>query len=276
MEVRRVGRYLRTDETGTLSGSADESLIQQDWWPAVADIRQAYLDRWGDRLHSIYLRGSVAKGEALVGVSDIDTFAVFQPQVPDESSAVDEPEVDSWCHSASTALVKRHPYCTGVELSCIPFASALDRDSVFSFVIKTHSVCLHGEDLATRIEAFGLNQKIAFQARRLPAQLVAFRDEYPSESEERKRGTLTWLMRAFLRSGMELVMEREGRYTRDLYLCYQSFARHYPAQSERMWRALELALDPVIDRASEQFALEFGAWLEGQTTEAFSQDRRPD
>ena len=63
---------------------------------------------------------------------------------------------------------------------------------------------------------------------------------------------------------MELVMVREQRYTRDLYLCYESFAKHYSEQEEAMYRALELALNPVVSRETERFVETFGAWLDGE------------
>ena len=54
-------------------------------------------------------------------------------------------------------------------------------------------------------------------------------------------------MRLLLRSGYELVMHREGRWTNDLYLCYESMARHHPDTAELARETLELALNPVSD-----------------------------
>ena len=48
-------------------------------------------------------------------------------------------------------------------------------------------------------------------------------------------------------------MVKEQRYTRDLYLCYESFAKHYPEKEREMYRALELAINPKTDRDTERF-----------------------
>ena len=71
-------------------------------------------------------------------------------------------------------------------------------------------------------------------------------------------------MRRFLRLGMELVMLDEKRYTRDLCLCYESFAKYYPEQSTDMYHALELAINPETGRATEAFVQRFGAWLSSE------------
>ena len=63
---------------------------------------------------------------------------------------------------------------------------------------------------------------------------------------------------------MELVMVAEQRFTRDLYLCYERFAKHYPAQRAHMYRTLELAVNPELGPRTEAFVLEFGAWLHQQ------------
>jgi hypothetical protein len=102
---------------------------------------------------------------------------------------------------------------------------------------------------------------MALQVRYFGRFLAIFENEYPEETEPEQRETLAWIMRRFLRVGMELVMEEEQRYTRDLYLCYESFARHYPQERGEMYRALELAVNPGAGEHSEAFARNFGAWL---------------
>lgn len=70
------------------------------------------------------------------------------------------------------------------------------------------------------------------------------------------------LMKRILRSGFELVMEREGRYTTSLYLHYECFARHYPDRERDMRRVLEIFLNPD-SRWPEMpaFLNDFGGWL---------------
>ena len=54
-------------------------------------------------------------------------------------------------------------------------------------------------------------------------------------------------MKRILRTGFELVMGREQKYTRDLYPCYESFIKYYPQKKDDMYKTLELAINPIDD-----------------------------
>lgn len=54
-------------------------------------------------------------------------------------------------------------------------------------------------------------------------------------------------MKGLIRVGMELVIERSGKYTRDLYPCYEAFSEYYPDREADMREALYYALNPTSD-----------------------------
>jgi hypothetical protein len=47
-----------------------------------------------------------------------------------------------------------------------------------------------------------------------------------------------WLSRRIVRSGFEVTMNRNDRFTRDLFLCYEEFAKFYPERSGQMYQVL--------------------------------------
>jgi len=66
--------------------------------------------------------------------------------------------------------------------------------------------------------------------------------------------------------------ERERAYTRDLYFCYEAFARHEPERERDMWRALKLAAGPSGEPAEAlAFVSDLGGWLVARTPEVFPQ-----
>lgn len=253
--IRRLGKYVEVDERGYLEKVADASNIEGRWSGAVEAAKRAYLDRWGEALHSIYVRGSVANGCAIEGVSDLDCVGVF------EEGEFDGSEVDAWATEAEKALETRFPFVSGFELTCAPIGNVLIANSPDAFVVKVEGACVHGEDLAGRIGRYKPGPGMALQARYFRRFLGVFVSEYPREVGPEQQETLAWIMRRFLRLGMELVMEEEQRYTRDLYLCYESFAKHYPRKRDEMYRALGLAVNPEIGEQAEAFARDFGGWL---------------
>ena len=76
-EVTKNGTFLDVDEHGNLISDAAFDKIVSPWREAVDYARQLEIQRLGDRLHSLYLRGSVPRGAALLDRSDLDLFAVL-------------------------------------------------------------------------------------------------------------------------------------------------------------------------------------------------------
>lgn len=258
LEIKKIGSYLEVDERGYLKKAANVAKIREPWLTPVEAVSRAYLDKYGNNaLHSIYIRGSVAKGRAIEGVSDIDSLAVLR------EGRFAEPE-DTWEREVEEDLEARFPYVGGLEMICVPMEWATTWDNIYAFTIKVEAACIYGEDLASQIQGYKPGADAGFQMRHFRSHLHTFKREYPKRSEQERIRTVGWIMRRFLRLGMELVMEEEKRYTRDLYPCYESFAKHYPGKESEMDRALQLAINPIADQQAEDFTREFGDWLEAE------------
>ena len=258
MQIKRIGNYLETDEQGFLQSRADAANVTGLWRAAVEAVEQAYLEKWPTSIHSVYVRGSIAKGLAVEGTSDIDSFAVLKPGLEQEFSYE---AVKVWAETVEQDVKEKFPFVTGVEVGLEPFEWAQNRENPYALILKTEAACVYGEDVANKIAPYKPGPDMAFQTKYFRSHLETFLSEYPAEPEADKPEFINWMMRRFLRLGMELVMVEEQRFTRDLYLCYESFAKHYPDKAAEMYRALELAVNPVLGEATEGFAKEFGAWL---------------
>jgi hypothetical protein len=76
VEIKPIGTFLQTNAEGFIVNTTSLEQIQDEWLPAVEKVTDAYRKHFGTDLHSVYIRGSVAKGQAIHNVSDIDSFAV--------------------------------------------------------------------------------------------------------------------------------------------------------------------------------------------------------
>ena len=76
-EIIQNSVFLDTDDEGYLISDSSAAKIVPPWSEAVDYARQLEVRRLGGRLHSLYLRGSVARGRAIAGRSDLDLFAVL-------------------------------------------------------------------------------------------------------------------------------------------------------------------------------------------------------
>ena len=216
MKIKRIGNYLQIDDRGYLVNRSNIQNNQNHWLSATEAVPEIYLTNWTDEIHSIYVRGSIAKGLAIDNVSDLDSFAVLKPGKFESTDVGDRAKVQTWMRNSEEKLQARFPFITGLEVGLESFESIKDRNNIYSFIIKVEATCIYGQDLGSQIAPYKLNHDIAFQTKYIHFHLEQFWSEYPNETEKEKKLWLNWLMRRFLRLGMELVMQNEQRYTRDL------------------------------------------------------------
>jgi len=145
--------------------------------------------------------------------------------------------------------------------------------TILQFSIGTNTLCIDGEDIRPLLPRFKPGRAIAVRCLNLPLELAqAIHQMSGSPDPAATRAVCFSIMKRIVRAGFELVMERERAFTRDLYFCYEAFARHYPERERDMWRALELAVDPSGDPAEVlAFVSDLGGWLVARTPEVFPQ-----
>lgn len=270
MEIKRIGKYASVDSKGYLLNASDLEANQAHWLEVVDEVKRMYLSRWQAYIASIYIRGSIAKGLAIDKVSDVDSFAVLKAEYPNALAFTSDDEFETWEIDCEQKLVAQYPFVTGLELSLEGSKRILDRTSPYGYIIKTQSVCIYGESLSAYIQPYKIHPDIAFQSKGIHLYYQRFLDVYPTKPKDEQRLWIAWLMRRYLRTGMELVMQEEQKVTNDLYLCYESFIKYYPRQEKRMRQALELAINPHIDEASWRFIESFGDWLIKETATKLS------
>ena len=78
-------RGLNDDGTIAREGALDR--VPAAFLPVVAAARAQITDTFGTRLHSAYLYGSIPRGTAVPGVSDLDLLAVLNDTPADADHA---------------------------------------------------------------------------------------------------------------------------------------------------------------------------------------------
>lgn len=237
--VRPVGKVFTTDPSGTYAiDLVDE--IKPPWDEAV----RAYVDemtaKFGENLHSVYVRGSIAKGTTINGFSDLDGGVVTVEEAPRDRE---------WLESLD-AKFERFPFVAGIEVLTIPRAALFEDDARnhLAFIVSTGAICVHGDDVRDELPRFGFGPWAFSHSRGLGQNI----DEYlglarVEQDADERRDLCGWIMRRIVRAGFESVMAEEGTYTRDLFCAYEAFRRHNPDLADEMWRALELAVVPTDD-----------------------------
>lgn len=264
--VLKIGRLLKTDENGFIVSESSAEKITSPWKEAVEEIKNTYLKHLGDLVHSIYVRGTVSRGEAIEKISDIDTFAVITKK-PEE---IDR----SWIRETRKELEKKFNFSTGVEFGFVAYSELFDGDELFNdrFTIKTQSACVYGDDLAQKIPPFRADEQTASHFHRNLKKVLENAKKGVADNHDKEdiKEWCRWVMKRIIRAGFVLVMDKEQAFTRDLYPSYELFSKHFPEQEPKMKMALDFAINPT-DNAERitNFLDDFGVWMEEQVERKF-------
>ncbi len=257
-KLEKIGRLLPANSEGFIVNQCSLEKIRPPWSEAVERVKEAYLENLKGKIHSIYLRGSIPRGEAREGISDIDSFAVVHGKVEDLDM--------TWIPQFRREFKKEFPFVTYVEFNFFPLELLLNSPGYLTprFNIKALSVCIYGEDLAAKIPKFKPSLKLAFHFHGNVTDVILGTIEKMKkidDPEKIKQGC-GWVMKRIIRTAFGLVMEKEKVYTRDLYPAYEVFLKYYPDKEPQMRQALEWAVDPTDDKAAVLgFLNSFGIWL---------------
>ncbi len=243
IKIENIGVVLKTNNSGYLESKAHKDKIPNQWKPVLDDVVKVYVKHLGDSIHSIYVRGSIANGTAINSLSDVDTIAVLNSEIPQDKL---------WVKDENSNLKLKYDFITRVEFVFVEFSKIIDSNEEIKkqFILKTQSVCVFGDDLIPSLPDFKPTKEITcVMGHDFSTQLEKTRVLIESlEDEKRLERECKYLMKDLIRTGFSLVIEKEQAYTRDLYPAYELFAKHFPEKEKQMFEALNLALNPTSDK----------------------------
>ncbi|OIJ69688.1 nucleotidyltransferase domain-containing protein [Streptomyces mangrovisoli] len=251
------------DAQGYLAREGSLGQIPHAFRPVVAAARDRLLDAFGARLHSAYLYGSVPRGTARAGHSDLDLLVALH----DEPGAPDRTQVDA----LGDALDKQYPQIDGVGTILVGRARVLSEGERHDLGWFVACLCtpLLGEDLAEYLPRYRPDALLARETngdlgRRLPRwrERIAAADV----TQEALRPLVRSLSRHLVRTGFTLVMPRWNGWTSDLHEMAEAFGGYYPERAAPMREAAAYGLEPSGDPAGlravlDSYVDDLGPWL---------------
>ncbi|WP_031091415.1 nucleotidyltransferase domain-containing protein [Streptomyces sp. NRRL S-15] len=252
---------------GTILREGATARVPAEFAPVVEAARARIAGSYGPgRLHSAYLYGSIPRGTAIPGVSDLDLLvAVLDGPTDADRAAAEE---------ISTALDSVFPVIDGVGLLLHPvrtLMSELERDDA-GFFIACLCTPLLGEDLAAHLPRYRPTSLLARETNGdLALALPRWRARAAGATTDEARRTLSrGVARRLVRSAFTLVMPRWGGWTSDLHRSADLFARYYPDHPERAAQvraAAAIARTPSADPAVLAMLVEeLTPWLAAEYT----------
>lgn len=248
IEIKPLGTYFEIDSEGYVVNPTSLEKIQEEWKPVIADAVEAFKVHFGDKLKNVYIRGSVAKGQAIQNISDLDSFSYIDLPLKD---------IDfTWEKEAENEIKNKYSFVEGVELMSRPLGiGPMNR------ILLNQSVCVYGEPI--EVPKLKPGKDMMMHIYNLEKRSALLDEKMGNaDSDEKIKAACVWFAKDILRTGFELTMERSQKYTRDLYLCYKIFAEYYPEQEPQMKEILYYALNPTSDKEKiQKLRNEFSPWL---------------
>jgi uncharacterized protein len=249
----------RLDPEGYILPEADLAKVP----PAYRGVPQAaaalLARELGPRLHSGYLYGSVVRGNAVPGRSDVDLVAVLLTP-PDAADRVAAGRVEQ-------GLVARFPIVptAGVALTHLGEVRSARQRYGLQVFLRELSVCVHGEDLRPGLPRTRPSAAVAAAFHEdTPVVLARAREALRTRSDpEAVRRASRIAARRMVQGGFAVVMARDGVWATVLEEQAAAVAAAFPRWAAAAGQAAEQGRRPVADPDAVAALLEtFGRWVE--------------
>ncbi|MEU6259230.1 nucleotidyltransferase domain-containing protein [Streptomyces sp. NPDC047043] len=247
------------DAQGCIEREGSLARVPHAFRPVVAAARDRLLEVFGAGLHSAYLYGSVPRGNARVGRSDLDLLVALR----EEPSDTDREAV----RTLGEAVDKEFPQIDGVGTLLYSRARLLSEQETYDLGWFVACLCtpLLGEDLAEYLPRYRPDSLLARETNGDLALLLPRWRQRIADAEnadEARRPLVRFMSRHLVRTGFTLVMPRWNGWTSDLAEMAEAFGGYYPERARQMRAAAVLGYEPTGDAAVlRSYVDDLGPWL---------------
>ncbi|MFF4347501.1 nucleotidyltransferase domain-containing protein [Streptomyces sp. NPDC001530] len=257
------------DPQGYIEREGSLGRIPHAFRPVVAAARDRVLDVFGARLTSAYLYGSIPRGTARVGRSDLDLLLALREE-PTEADRAD-------ARALEEALDKEFAQIDGVGTLLLSRARVLSDLETYDLGWFVACLCtpLLGEDLAEYLPRYRPDSLLARETNgELALLLPRWRERIDAAADadtdmgtdtdiaEALRPLVRYMSRHLVRTGFTLVMPRWNGWTSDLREMAEAFGGYYPRRAAEMRQAAVRGYEPSGELAVlRSYVDDLGPWL---------------
>ncbi|MFF2805644.1 nucleotidyltransferase [Streptomyces sp. NPDC058000] len=244
------GKGLDQDGCFVREGSLER--VPAPFAPVVAELAARLATRFApDRLVSSYLYGSIPRGTAVPGVSDLDALLVLRTDPTGSARTAGGPtEADRAAARAIEAeLDAAFPQIDGAGILLVAEERLLSAEERYDMAWFVACLCtpLSGPDVTAALPRYRPTSLLARETNGdLHRRLPGLRERVAAAATQEERIRLTrGVTRNLVRTGFTLVMPRWGGWTSDLVESAEVFGHYYPAHADQMHAAARAARHPA-------------------------------
>jgi predicted nucleotidyltransferase len=240
--------------------------LQIEYQPAVNELIRGLKQGLGSHLHSLYLYGSVARGTAKLGQSNLDVVVVTYHDLGGNKATL--------FNTLRWRFQSKYPFITDVNMKTAQVEHVASLDSLFSWGFLLHhcAICVYGDNLGDCFGDYEPSWEIAkYWNMDIVDRLSWYREKVArSQTASQAIQAQQQVAKKLLRAAYGVVMHRDNNWIDSPQECGQAFLRYYPDKAQEIHRLSILLGTHVIPKRSVVGILDsFGSWLvkEYQKTE---------
>jgi len=239
------------DSDGHILNQLSSSKIQSKFQSALNEIQTEIENTFADKIHSLYLYGSVGRGKAKPKISDLDLILVFTEKPSTETL--------SKLKDLENSLSKKYISLFRDIGIANTYLAEISKDTYgWGCFLKCLSLHLSGENLIPTLVNFKPSNKIAKAFNGNLAQDIRNSAKKTKLSSKDIRS----LSRKIVRTGFSLCQEEEKSWTTNLEKSFHVFCKYYPDKFHQMHQIFNQTQAPNLNSQEFKDILErFGMWV---------------
>ncbi|CAK1870019.1 Nucleotidyltransferase domain-containing protein [Vibrio crassostreae] len=234
------------DKDGFIENLYSPKNIAPEFQGVVNAFIDSLLSELPEQIYGIYLYGSVPRGTAIVGRSDLDVSIVLTTPIGPKERRV-------FKHLSDT-IPEAYPQVSKLDIDPGFLRDVLQPTEKYHwhFWLKHCCCCIWGKDLSTELPLYKPSIEIA-QA--LNGDLPTFLEQMSLSFKTMADGDIAKVIgKKLVREAYYFVAEKDGSWYTDLSQCASVAKRYYPKQSDDIELAYQYALGNLISK-TEAFEL---------------------
>jgi predicted nucleotidyltransferase len=254
MVILRAGYGL--DPNGFIVSDVSTDKIDNVYVPCIRESVESLRNLFHQQLHSVYVYGSVPRGEAVAFKSDLDLIALFDGKL----SSV---KLDELKKLAGELSHKYRSLVRDVGIAVAYYDYTLDPSNYYeNAFLKELCVCVYGEDLGERFGPYKLTPEIAIRFNGdICEALTRTLNRLETASNEDFKTFSQGFARKLIRTYYSMVMVRSQIWSTRLHEQSEVFIHHFPDKESIIRTLLNWIDEPPTEREAvyELFKRE-GEW----------------
>ncbi len=228
-----------------------ELKLQDEFRPLIEEFAEQTNALFENEIHSIYICGSIPRGQAIPYVSDVDFTIVFKHELKSYYMET--------IQHLKHVLRSKYPIITKVDIASCTVSDVMERQDEWGFWIKIVSVCIYGNDLGNVLEPIHITKKLIENLNKETMHVISriLNKLRFTDNELEIKSLRHALTKRLIRAMFTLILHKVGYWTDDFPLIFDHLYANLPEEEKKI-RALNFFLNNEESSMEEYLSTVYG------------------